>query len=109
MKGEAGAEQLAAVKLEGDAAAALMERGSALAEASAASAPATDALPAAAAVVDAAAQAMLEVCRKARGKQNICLDNAVGVPELLGDHPLRLIILGNNPSDHAWWDPLCLT
>jgi hypothetical protein len=39
---------------------------------------------------------------KARGKQKLCLDNAVGVPERLGDMPLRLMIVGNNPSDHAW-------
>lgn len=25
-----------------------------------------------------------------------------GVPELLGDAPLRLILVGHNPSDHAW-------
>jgi len=30
------------------------------------------------------------------------LQDAVGVPEKLGDHPLRLIIVGHNPSDHAW-------
>ncbi len=27
------------------------------------------------------------------------------LPEKLGDHPLRLIIVGHNPSDHAWCDP----
>jgi len=30
------------------------------------------------------------------------LQDAPGVPEKLGDHPLRLIIVGHNPSDHAW-------
>lgn len=25
-----------------------------------------------------------------------------GVPEKLGDRPLRLILVGHNPSDHAW-------
>lgn len=25
-----------------------------------------------------------------------------GVPELLGDAPLRLVLVGHNPSDHAW-------
>lgn len=42
------------------------------------------------------------VSLQARGRQGICLDNARGVPERLGDMPLRLIIGGNNPSDHAW-------
>lgn len=27
---------------------------------------------------------------------------ALGVPELLPPHPLRLIIIGHNPSAHAW-------
>lgn len=26
-----------------------------------------------------------------------------GLPELLGNQPLRLIIVGSNPSDHAWY------
>lgn len=39
---------------------------------------------------------------KARGRQKIPLENAKGLPERLGDMPLRLIIGGNNPSDHAW-------
>lgn len=39
---------------------------------------------------------------KARGKQKIPLENAKGLPERLGDMPLRLIVGGNNPSDHAW-------
>ena len=30
------------------------------------------------------------------------LQDAPGVPERLGDQPLRLIIVGHNPSDHAW-------
>eukprot|EP00198_Chlamydomonas_reinhardtii_P014066 XP_001703403.1 predicted protein [Chlamydomonas reinhardtii] len=30
------------------------------------------------------------------------LDSAPGVPEKLGDDPLRLVIVGHNPSEHAW-------
>lgn len=30
------------------------------------------------------------------------LQDAPGLPEKLGDQPLRLIIVGHNPSDHAW-------
>ena len=30
------------------------------------------------------------------------LQDAAGLPERLGDQPLRLIIVGHNPSDHAW-------
>ncbi|KAK9815922.1 hypothetical protein WJX72_012023 [[Myrmecia] bisecta] len=41
--------------------------------------------------------------RKAvKERKKLCLDNAVGVPENLGDWPLRLIIVGTNPSEHAW-------
>ncbi|GMH40337.1 hypothetical protein BSKO_08241 [Bryopsis sp. KO-2023] len=29
-------------------------------------------------------------------------DGIVGLPEKLGDSPLRLVIVGHNPSDHAW-------
>ena len=29
-------------------------------------------------------------------------DSDPGVPELLGDHPLKLILIGSNPSGHAW-------
>ena len=45
-----------------------------------------------------------EQSRKARGKAHSCLDltKAKGLPERLGDKPLRLIIGGNNPSDDAW-------
>ena len=43
-----------------------------------------------------------EISRRARGREGIDLSNAVGLPERLGDRPLRLIIGGNNPSDHAW-------
>ena len=39
---------------------------------------------------------------RARGKQKIPLEDAKGLPERLGDMPLRLIVGGNNPSDHAW-------
>lgn len=30
------------------------------------------------------------------------LQGYAGVPEKLGDAPLRLIIVGHNPSEHAW-------
>lgn len=30
------------------------------------------------------------------------LPECVGLPEKLGDAPLRLIIVGHNPSEHAW-------
>ena len=49
-----------------------------------------------------AAAVLSEVSRRARGKEGINLDNAKGLPERLGDKPLRLVIGGNNPSDHAW-------
>lgn len=42
------------------------------------------------------------ISRRARGREGIDLDNARGLPERLGDRPLRLVIGGNNPSDHAW-------
>lgn len=49
------------------------------------------------------AAAMLSaISRRARGREGINLDDAKGLPERLGDKPLRLIIGGNNPSDHAW-------
>lgn len=51
----------------------------------------------------AAATAVLsEISKRARGREGINLDNAKGLPERLGNKPLRLIIGGNNPSDHAW-------
>ena len=31
-------------------------------------------------------------------------DVTEGLPERLGDHPLRAIIVGTNPSGHAWYD-----
>ena len=34
---------------------------------------------------------------------------STGLPEQLGDKPLRLVIVGSNPSDHAWCDPLELS
>ncbi|KAK9903322.1 hypothetical protein WJX75_002770 [Coccomyxa subellipsoidea] len=40
--------------------------------------------------------------QQGKGKQKIPLENAKGLPERLGDMPLRLIVGGNNPSDHAW-------
>ena len=30
------------------------------------------------------------------------LKPGTGVPEALGDQPLRLMVVGSNPSDHAW-------
>jgi TDG/mug DNA glycosylase family protein len=65
-------------------------------------APSTSGQAAIAAAAEKAAQLIPDYCKKARGRQGICLDNAVGVPERLGDQPLRLIVGGNNPSDHAW-------
>ncbi len=50
----------------------------------------------------AAAAVLSEISRRARGREGINLDDAIGLPERLGDRPLRLIIGGNNPSDHAW-------
>lgn len=51
----------------------------------------------------AAATAVLsEISKRARGREGINLHNAKGLPERLGNKPLRLIIGGNNPSDHAW-------
>ena len=50
----------------------------------------------------AAAAVLSEISRRARGREGINLDDAKGLPERLGDRPLRLIIGGNNPSDHAW-------
>ena len=50
----------------------------------------------------AAAAVLSEISRRARGREGINLDDAIGLPERLGDKPLRLIIGGNNPSDHAW-------
>ena len=29
--------------------------------------------------------------------------DGIGVPEQLGSQPLRLLIVGSNPSDHAWY------
>ncbi len=40
--------------------------------------------------------------RSSKMEQLPSLQDAPGVPEKLGDHPLRLIIVGHNPSDHAW-------
>ena len=40
--------------------------------------------------------------RGSKVEQLPSLKDAPGVPEKLGDHPLRLIIVGHNPSDHAW-------
>jgi len=53
---------------------------------------------------NATLSATKSVKRKHGGKveQLPSLQDAPGVPEKLGDHPLRLIIVGHNPSDHAW-------
>ena len=40
--------------------------------------------------------------RNSKADQLRSLQDAPGVPEKLGDQPLRLIIVGHNPSDHAW-------
>ena len=52
----------------------------------------------------APAPVLSEHSKRARGKAHSCLDltKAKGLPERLGDKPLRLIIGGNNPSDDAW-------
>ena len=50
----------------------------------------------------AATAVLSEISRRACGKEGIDLKEAKGLPERLGDKPLRLIIGGNNPSDHAW-------
>ncbi len=40
--------------------------------------------------------------RSRKADQLPSLQDAPGVPEKLGDQPLRLVIVGHNPSDHAW-------
>ena len=40
--------------------------------------------------------------RSSKADQLPSLQDAPGVPEKLGDKPLRLVIVGHNPSDHAW-------
>ena len=50
----------------------------------------------------AAPPVLSEISRRARGKEHLDLTKAKGLPERLGDKPLRLIIGGNNPSDDAW-------
>ena len=97
MKAEACPEQPEGVKAE--AGADVVEVGTAGAAGGLMKAEGQAAIEAAA---RASAQLIPEYCKKARGKQGINLDNAVGVPERLGDAPLRLIVGGNNPSDHAW-------
>ncbi|KAG2442614.1 hypothetical protein HXX76_002699 [Chlamydomonas incerta] len=39
---------------------------------------------------------------KSKSKSMPSLESAPGVPEKLGDAPLRLVIVGHNPSEHAW-------
>ena len=41
--------------------------------------------------------------RGSKADQLPSLQDAPGLPEKLGDQPLRLVIVGHNPSDHAWW------
>ena len=52
----------------------------------------------------ASAPGLSDQSKRARGKAYSCSDlrKAKGLPERLGDKPLRLIIGGNNPSDDAW-------
>lgn len=45
--------------------------------------------------------------RSSKADELPSLQDAPGLPERLGDHPLRLIIVGHNPSDHAWWAATC--
>lgn len=40
--------------------------------------------------------------RSSKADELPSLQDAPGLPEKLGDQPLRLIIVGHNPSDHAW-------
>lgn len=41
--------------------------------------------------------------RSSKADELPSLQDAPGLPEKLGDQPLRLIIVGHNPSDHAWY------
>lgn len=40
--------------------------------------------------------------RRTGGKVEIFEEGLEGLPERLGDNPLRMIIVGTNPSGHAW-------
>lgn len=40
--------------------------------------------------------------RKLSEAEILAIPGLPGLPDLLGDHPLRLLIGGNNPSEHAW-------
>jgi hypothetical protein len=40
--------------------------------------------------------------RKTDGQVEIFEEGLEGLPERLGDSPLRMIIVGSNPSGHAW-------
>lgn len=40
--------------------------------------------------------------RRTVGKVEIFEEGLDGLPERLGDDPLRMIIVGTNPSGHAW-------
>ena len=40
--------------------------------------------------------------RKLGEAEILAIPGLPGLPDLLGDHPLRLLIGGNNPSEHAW-------
>ncbi|KAK9833304.1 hypothetical protein WJX81_004791 [Elliptochloris bilobata] len=40
--------------------------------------------------------------RKLSEEEILAIPGLPGLPDVLGDHPLRLLIGGNNPSEHAW-------
>ena len=40
--------------------------------------------------------------RKLAEAEILAIPGLPGLPDLLGDQPLRLLIGGNNPSEHAW-------
>lgn len=40
--------------------------------------------------------------RKLSEAEILAIPGLPGLPDLLGDRPLRLLIGGNNPSEHAW-------
>ena len=40
--------------------------------------------------------------RKLSEAEILAIPGLPGLPDLLGDGPLRLLIGGNNPSEHAW-------
>ncbi|KAL0040019.1 hypothetical protein WJX79_002888 [Trebouxia sp. C0005] len=72
----------------------------AVSQASASSSPSKD--PASSSNATLSATKSVKRKHGSKVKQLPSLQDAPGVPEKLGDHPLRLIIVGHNPSDHAW-------